>query len=338
MIISISGKDTYRSKEKFHSIQSLGLQKNAKQEIFDFEDVPMEGIDTIFKQLKQSLHTGSLFVEKRLIIIIGLASLPKVYYPQIKKTLHNLQDKEDIIILFYDKTGILKTHPLTKILDVVGAKIQEYPYLSEVKAIAYIHQMSIHQGLDINRAGIMYLVEYQKMEHKMIEEKSGSKGKKNPFQIDFYSIEMIFNQLHNYYGNQPINQDNLSVFLPSQKRYSIFTIAEYMYARNYSEYLQALKWLQQQGVEGIGLYGLFVSQIKNALIITLAKEEGKRYEDYLNIHPYVLKMTAQQVRLWDSKSIQKIYQYLTQGDYLIKFEGKDPFSILEGLILNMMSE
>lgn len=329
MIISISGKDTYRSKEKFHSIQSLGLQKNAKQEVFDFEDIPIEGIDSVFTQLKQSLHTGSLFVEKRLIIIIGLASLPKAYYPQIKKTLHNLQDKEDIIVLFYDKIGILKTHPLTKILDVVGAKIQEYPYLSEAKSIAYIHQMSINQGLDINRAGIMYLVEYQKMEHKMIEEKSGSKSKKAPFQIDFFSIEMIFNQLHNYYENQPIDQDNIAVFLPSQKRYSIFTLAEYMYARNYSEYLQALKWLQQQGVEGIGLYGLFVSQIKNALIITLAKEEGKRYEDYLNIHPYVLKMTAQQVRLWDSKSIQEIYQYLIRGDYAIKFEGKDPFKVLE---------
>ena len=38
MIISIAGPDTYRSREKLHSIQNLGLQKQAKQEIFDFED------------------------------------------------------------------------------------------------------------------------------------------------------------------------------------------------------------------------------------------------------------------------------------------------------------
>jgi len=334
MIISISGPDTYRSREKLKSIQQLGLQKQAKQEIFDFEDIILpETEDTLLAKLKQSFNTSSLFIEKRLIIIKDLVSLPKILYPKIKKTLKHLKDNNDIIILFYNTNNIPKTHPLSKTLIDLQAKQTQYDYLPELKAIAYMQQMSLEQGLDINKEGIMYLVEIQRQEHKQNQEKSGSsKSKQSSFRIDFYKIEYIFNQLHNYYGDKhTIDSQMLAKILPQEDYSSIFSLAEYIYSHNYGKYLISLNNLQKAGIEGIALYGLLISQIKTALIIKLAQEKGESYNNYINGHPYILQKTAQNIRTWSSQDLKKIYLNLIEGDFAIKFEGQDPYDKLKEL-------
>jgi DNA polymerase III delta subunit len=334
MIISISGPDTYRSREKLQSIQQLGLQKQAKQEIFDFTDIELpETEDTLLAKLKQSFNTSSLFVEKRLIIIKNLISLTKLLYPKVKKTLKYLKDNNDIIILFYDTDNIPKTHPLSKTLIDLQAKQTQYDYLPEPKAIAYIQQMSLEQGLDINREGIRYLVELQKQEHKQELEKSGSsKSKKSSFRIDFYKIEYIFNQLYNYYGaKQTIDAKMLAKILPEENYSSIFSLAEYIYTQNYGQYLMSLQNIQKTGIEGIPLYGLLVSQIKTALIIKLSQEKRQQYTDYVKGHPYVLQITAENIRNWKSQDLKKIYLKLTEGDYAIKFQGQNPYDKLREL-------
>lgn len=334
MIISISGPDTYRSREKLKSIQQLGLQKQAKQEIFHFKDIELPDTeDTLLVKLKQGFNTSSLFSEKRLIIIKGLVSLPKTLYTKIKKTLKYLKDNNDIIILFYDTDNIPKTHPLSKTLIDLQAKQTQYDYLPEPKAIAYIQQMSLEQGLDINREGIMYIVELQKQEHKQELEKSGSsKSKKVQFRIDFYKIDYIFNQLYNYYGaKQTIDVKMLAKILPQENYSSIFSLAEYIYSHNYGKYLISLNNLQKTGIEGIPLYGLLISQIKTALIIKLAQEKEESYNNYVNGHPYILQKTAQNIRTWKSQDLKKIYLKLTEGDFAIKFQGQNPYAKLREL-------
>lgn len=334
MIISISGPDTYRSREKLQSIQQLGLQKQAKQEVFDFNNIDLPDTeDILLSKLKQSFNTSSLFVEKRLIIIKDLISIPKILYPKIKKILKNLKDNNDIIILFYDTDNIPKTHPLTKVLLDIKAKQTQYDYLSESKAISYIHQIGLEQEIDINREGIMYLVEIQRQQHKQELEKAGSsKSKKSSFRVDFYKIEYIFNQLYNYYGDkQTIDAKMLAKILPQENYSSIFSLAEYIYSQNYGQYLISLNNLQQKGLEGIPLYGLLVSQIKTALIIKLAQEKGLQYNNYTKGHPYVLQMTAQNIRNWKSQDLKQIYLKLIEGDYSIKFEGQNPYDKLREL-------
>jgi len=335
MIISISGPDTYRSREKLQSIQQLGLKKQAKQEVFDFSNIELPDTDyTLLSKLKQSFNTSSLFVEKRLIIIKDLISLPKILYPKIKKTLKNLKDNNDIIILFYNTDNIPKTHPLTKELHDIQAKQTQYDYLSESKAISYIHQIGLEQGIDIGKDATMHLVDYQKNQYKHSQEKSGSnsKSKKASFRIDFYKIESIFNQIYNYYGGTPnITVSMIKVILTQENNASVFSLADYIYKKNYGQFLSTLKNLEQMGIEGIPLYALFLSQIKTALIIKLAQEKGKQYNEYIKGHPYVLQLTAQSIRNWNSKDLKQIYLDLITGDYSIKFEGKSPFEVLRGV-------
>lgn len=336
MIISISGPDTYRSREKLYSIQELGIQRHAKQELFDFDEIFLPDTpEILLSRLKQSLNTSSLFTEKRLLIIRGLASLPKVLYTTIKKNLAILKDNPDTIVLFYDTTSILKTHPLTKILEQVGAKNTEYTFLSEQKIIAYIHQMSVEQGIDIKRDGIMYLISYQKAQYALAAEKADnrSKSKSSAFQIDLYAIDLLLNQLNNYYENQPITVAMLQKILPQEKIYSIFSLAESIYARNYGKYIAILNFLQKQGIEGIKVYGLLLSQIKTALIIKMSQESQKQYTDYVKGHPYILKITAQNIRSWSSSDLQALYEILIQGDYEIKFEGLNPYDKLKSIII-----
>jgi DNA polymerase III delta subunit len=340
MIISISGPDTYRSREKLKSIQELGLQKQAKQEIFDFADIELPDTeDILLAKLKQSFSTSSLFVEKRLIVIKNLITLPKILHTKIKKTLQHCKDSPDIIVLFYDIDNIPKTHPLTKFLIDIKAKITQYDYLPEPKAIAYIHQMSLEQGIDIGRETIIYIVELQKNQHKQDMEKAGSqsKSKKASFKIDFYKIEYIFNQIYNYYGDkQNITVSMLQVILPQENNASIFSLADYIYKNNYGKFLSTLKNLEHTGIEGIPLYGLLISQIKTALIIKLAQEKGKQYNEYVKGHPYVLQLTAQSIRNRSSKDLKQIYLDLIKGDYSIKFEGKSPFDKLRELVMGFI--
>jgi DNA polymerase III delta subunit len=340
MIISISGPDTYRSREKLKSIQQIGLQKQAKQEIFDFSDIELPDTeDTLLAKLKQSFSTSSLFLEKRFIVIKNLINLPKTLHNKIKKTLQHCKDSNDIIVLLYDTDNIPKTHPLTKFLIEIKAKVTQYDYLPESKSIAYIHQMSLEQGIDIRRESIIYLVEFQKNQHKHIQEKIGSnsKSKKSSFRIDFYKIDFIFNQLYNYYGDkQNITIEMLKVILPQENRDSVFSLADYIYKRDYGSYLTTLKSLEQMGIEGIPLYALFLSQIKNALIIKLAQEDGKQYNDYIKGHPYVLQLTAQSIRNWSYKDLKQIYLDLIKGDYSIKFEGQSPFEVLRKIGINLV--
>jgi DNA polymerase III delta subunit len=340
MIISISGPDTYRSREKLKSIQQLGLQKKAKQETFDFADIELPDTeDTLLAKLKQSFSTSSLFVEKRLIVIKNLITLPKTLHTKIKKTLQHCKDSSDIIVLFYDTDNIPKTHPLTKGLIDIKAKITQYDYLPEPKAIAYIHQMSLEQSIDITRDAVRYLVELQKNQHKQDVEKAGSqsKSKKASFKIDFYKIEYIFNQLYNYYGdNQNITVAMIQTILPQENNASIFSLADYVYKNNYGKFLATLKNLEQMGIEGIPLYGLLTSQIKTALTIKLAQEKGKQYNEYVKGNPYVLQITAQSIRNWSSKDLKQIYLDLIAGDYSIKFEGKSPYEVLKVVFLNLV--
>jgi DNA polymerase III delta subunit len=336
VIISISGPDTYRSREKLYSIQELGIQKQAKQEIFDFDEIFLPDTpEILLSRLKQSLNTSSLFTEKRLLIIRGLASLPKVLYTTIKKTLAILKDNPDTIVLFYDTTSILKTHPLTKILDQVGAKNTEYTFLSEQKIITYIHQMSLEQGVDIKRDGIMYIISYQKAQHTLALEKADnrSKSKSSAFQIDLYAIDLLLNQLNNYFGKQSISVEMLKIILPQEQVYSIFSLAESLYLRNYGKYIATLNFLQKQGIEGIKVYGLLLSQIKTALIIKMSQENQKQYTDYVKGHPYILKITAQNIRSWSSLELQSLYENLIRGDYEIKFEGLNPYEKLKSIIM-----
>lgn len=338
MIISISGPDTYRSREKLQSIQQLGLQKQAKQEVFDFEDVILPDTEEILlSKLKQSFNTSSLFLEKRLIIIKNLISLPKTLYPKIKKTLSTLKYKSEIIILFYNANNIPKTHPLTKILIDLQAKQTEYDYLPEPKAIVYIQQMSLEQGLDINRESIMYLVDIQRQEHKQTQEKESNKAKKIPFRIDFYKIEYIFNQIYNYYGKQNITKSMLETLFPIETSHSIFSLTNYIYTHKYGQYLKAIQAIEQKGIEGIALYGLLISQIKTALIIKLAQEKGLQYNNYAKGHPYVLQMTAQNIRNWKSQDLKRIYLNLIEGDYAIKFQGQNPYAKLRELGIGLLS-
>jgi DNA polymerase III delta subunit len=335
MIISISGPDTYRSREKLKSIQKLGLQKQAKQEIFSFNDIELPDTEeTLLARLKQSFNTSSLFVDKRLIIIKDLIALPKTLHTKVKKTLQSCKDSSDIIVLFYDTDTIPKAHPLTKVLIDLKAKITQYEYLPESKAIAYIHQMSLDQRIDISREAIMYLLNYQKQEHKNYLEKIGNKSKsqKSMFRIDFYKIEFIFNQLYNYYGEtQNITISMIQSILLQESTDSVFSLADHIYRQHYGEYLVALKNLEQMGIEGIALYGLFISQIKTALIIKLAQEKGHQYTDYVKGNPYILQITAQNIRNWKSQDLKKIYLDLIEGDYTIKFEGKNPYDKLKEL-------
>lgn len=333
MIISIAGPDTYRSYEKLKSIQQLGLQKQAKQETFDFKDIELPDTeDTLLAKLKQSFNTSSLFSEKRLIIIKDLVSLPKILYSKIKKTLSTLKDNSEIIILFYNTNNIPKTHPLSKALIDLQAKQTQYDYLPELKAIAYMQQMSLEQGLDINKEGIMYLVELQRQEHKQIQEKESNKAKKILFRIDFYKIENIFNQIYNYYRDkQTIDSQMIAKILPQEDYSSIFSLAEYIYSHNYGKYLISLNNLQKAGIEGIQIYGLLISQIKTALIIKLAQEKGLQYNNYTKGHPYVLQMTAQNIRTWKSQDLKKIYLALINGDSAIKSQGQSPYDKLREL-------
>jgi hypothetical protein len=236
--------------------------------------------------------------------------------------------------LFYDTDNIPKTHPLTKVLIDLKAKITQYEYLPESKAIAYIHQMSLDQRIDISREAIMYLLNYQKQEHKSYLEKIGNKSKsqKSMFRIDFYKIEFIFNQFYNYYGEtQNITISMIQSILLQENTDSVFSLADHIYRQHYGEYLVALKNLEQMGIEGIALYGLFISQIKTALIIKLAQEKGHQYTDYVKGNPYILQITAQNIRNWKSQDLKKIYLDLIEGDYTIKFEGKNPYDKLKEL-------
>ncbi|MGA1050518.1 MAG: hypothetical protein ACO3TG_03405, partial [Minisyncoccia bacterium] len=93
---------------------------------------------------------------------------------------------------------------------------------------------------------------------------------------------------------------------------------------------------EQMGIEGIPLYALFLSQIKNAMIIKLSQDKGKQYTDYVKGHPYVLQMTAQNIRNWNSQDLKQIYLNLIEGDYAIKFEGQNPFTVLKRIGVSLL--
>ncbi|MEY3470679.1 MAG: hypothetical protein RLZZ223_29 [Candidatus Parcubacteria bacterium] len=337
MIISISGQDTYRSREKLHSIQQLGLKKQAKQEVFDFSDIQLpETEDTLLAKLKQSFNNNSLFLEKRFIIVKSLTSLPKTFHTKIKKILNTIKDNSETILLFYEIDNIPKTNPLAKTLIDLQAKQTQYDHLPEAKAMAYLHQMSLEQGLDIARDSIMYLVDIQRQEHKQKQEKESNKSKKTQFIVDFYKIELIFNQIYNYYGNQKITKPMLETLFPLEINHSIFSLADYIYTHKYGQYLTALQAIEKIGIEGIALYALLISQIKTALIIKLAQEEGESYNNYIKGHPYVLQKTSQNIRNWELKDLKYIYLKLIEGDYSIKFEGQDPYVILQNIGINLL--
>jgi DNA polymerase III delta subunit len=128
----------------------------------------------------------------------------------------------------------------------------------------------------------------------------------------------------------------LQNILPQENKDSIFSLAEYIYKQNYGQYLSTLKSLEQMGIEGIPLYGLLISQIKTALIIKLAQEKGQQYNNNVKGHPYVLQITAQNIRNCTSQELKKIYLDLIKGDYSIKFEGKSPYEVLRRIGVNLV--
>jgi len=313
MILSISGTDTFRSYRKLESIRAKATEKGATQQIIDFAEIVLPDTpQSVLYQLKTELTHISLFTQKRLIIIRNISILSKSLYKLIKTELKILQDTPDTIILFYDRQLIHKTHPISGLLDTLQAKSEIYNPLPKNKLSIYIKQLASEQGMVLDNQAIDYLI---------IETKQ-----------DAYSIEMYLNYLDNYYQNQPITLSMVQKLIPEHKDHKMFLLSEYFLKKKYGQYLELLRECQNQGEEGIVIYGYMTSQIKKALIMSFAKQKGFPYTQYIKGNPYALNKLSQSINDWTSEQLQDIYYHITQGDYAIKFEGKDSFQLLKHLV------
>jgi len=318
MILSISGQDNFRSLHKFNLVRLKATQKSVIEIEFDFTDlVTVEAVNNGLAELKSSLDHFSLFREKRLIIIRNISLLPKFFYPTITSKLELARDSADRIVLFYDSQPIPKTHPINHLLTNLQAKVEVYHPLPKAKLQSYIKQMAQAQGMILDNQTCQYISVYTEQ--------------------DLHAVELILNQIYNFYQTEIINLDMVKTILPSQAKQVIFKLSEYFFKKKYADYLALLRQCQQQGEEGLIVYGYLTSQVKKALIISLAQEKGLSYLDYIQGNVYGLNKLAQLTQTWDKTALFGLYQYITRGDYAIKHQGKDVFAYLENMVFEYYS-
>lgn len=321
MLIFLYGQDTFRSKEELRKMIEKNKESNA--EWLDFVRIdagdkayspgarPLGQAD-VFKELKQTTNTVSMFSTRKMMIIENVFDLDKDDQEEILEFLKEskIEKDENTTLIFWTEEvgGDLGKHLKLK------AECKEFKSLEGAQLKKWIKDFVENQKGSIDGSAIDKLIE----------------GAGN----DLWRLSNELNKLITYkmldVGRPTLTVADVELFIKPEIDLKIFDLVD---AIGYKNKIKALKLFNQHINEGDDVYYLLsmvVYQIRNLIKIKTAKTIAS-----LGLHPFVAKKSEQQANNFTYEELKKIYRQLMTIDFESKLGKTNARTALELLIFEL---
>jgi DNA polymerase III delta subunit len=305
MVIFLYGEDTFRSHQKLLGIKEKYLESDKSGSglsSFDFDD------KANLKEVVSVFSMSNLLAPKRLVIIkrtIAKAPLDtqKELVEYLKKNIENFNNDTDLVILFWEDNAPKKNNALYKFLEK-NTKKQNFEKLLGIKINQWILK-TLHdhdEKATISKGALEKLVLYLGSETAFLDSEIG--------------------KLANYADGKMISEEDVETLVKANVDNNIFATIDALGQNNKKEAMRLLHNNLQNGEDPFYIFSMFIYQFRNMLKISDLRERGMSNEYEISkltkIHPFVVRKSLAQTRIFTFDRLKKIYKKLGLYDTMVK--------------------
>ncbi|MGX6969765.1 DNA polymerase III subunit delta [Vagococcus bubulae] len=121
--------------------------------------------------------------------------------------------------------------------------------------------------------------------------------------------------------SKKITKEMVKQLIPRSLEHSIFDLLKYILANQKEQSLALYNELLLQGEDPIKINAILISQFRLLLQVKIMAERHYQQSnmiDVLKIHPYRIKLSLQEAKKFDLKTLGAIFDYLVENDYKMK--------------------
>ncbi len=295
MLIFLYGENTYDSQKKLSKLKERFLEKDES----GVNLIELDGDNLDIVSLKRELETVSFLGDKRLVIIKNLlANKDKQLFDKIIPELENIP--EGIILVFYEAGLPDQRLKISKKLKN-EAQAQEFKLPENFKLNAWIQNEVISREGDIDQAAINKLAVFV-----------GN---------DLWQLSNEIDKLIAYCSDEKIKVEDVELLVKAKIDDNVFELTDAFGRRDKSRVLKILHDFSGLGFSPEYLLGMIALQLRNLIQVKDLSDRGvsqPEVQKQTGLHPYVVKKTLEQSRLFDLDRLKIIYRKLAELDERIK--------------------
>ena len=305
MIIFLYGQDDYRSKLKLKEI--IEEYKKLYKSKASFESFNAENLD--FNDFKDIVSQGSIFSEKKLIIINNIFS-NKIFQEMFLKESKRFLETKDTI-LFYEE-GPVKKGKLFNFFEK-NAKSQEFKLLEGKVLLNWAEREFKKHGVSIEEFALRKIIDL--------------------IGNNLWLLSNEIKKISSYKKEGIVCEEDINLFIKPKIEVGIFQVIDAIASKDKKRALSLAHKYLEGGEPALMLFSMIRFQFKNILA---AKDLGDNNIDRLrkeaNISFFPAKKAIMLSKEFSLEELKKIYWKLFQIDFDIKTGKVDPIAALDLLI------
>ena len=329
MLIFLYGPDTYRIQEKTEEITAEYKKKYSSG--LNLAKIDMSEKD--ISDLRAATEVVSMFSEKKLVVlshIFGIGSKEKelLGYFQDKK----IVDDKDVVIVIKGDAGApclpagrqnKKSKENSGLWDFLAknAKCQNFAYFNLLQLKKWINSRLEKEGIKIDEKALLKLIDFIGNDLWQM--------KQELLKLGAFSLNR---------GDNTIGETDVENLVKPKINADIFLMVDSLARKERITTMKLLQKHLKKGEEELYILNMFVYQFRNIIQIKELSDRGeseKEIAQKLKMHPYVLKKSFNQAKLFSLAELKKIYRMMLQADLCIKTGKVKPDTALDLLVMDI---
>lgn len=272
----------------------------------------IDGQSVDSKTINSKLGAGSLFAEKRLILITDIFKNKKLsIFSDLLPQLERVSNDNNLIIVFKEESKELKNKKTDEVLK--GDKKKLYEFLKKQK---YSQEFKKISGNALKLFIKHELENYnKKISGQAAEDIIASFGD------DLWTISNELKKLAFSSDEEMISQKNVKNIIKEQFHENIFALVDAVSAKNKKIIFSLLEQQKQAGLDDEYILAMIRNHFKNLLLIKLAAKktpDSLKIASQLKLHPFVAKKGLAQSRNFDENTLRDYLNKLIEIDFMSK--------------------
>ncbi|MFA6047349.1 MAG: DNA polymerase III subunit delta [Parcubacteria group bacterium] len=306
MIIFLYGEDSFRSLHKLKEIKNKYLQSDKSGSglsLFDMnEKAKLNDVLSVFGM-------ANLLAPKRLVIVKNIISSgalddQKKIAEYVKENKNILADL-DLVVIFWEVENPKKNNSLFKLLlSKSEIKKQEFAKLEGAKLAGWIlkRMKELDEKASISKTALEKLIAFV-----------GS---------DTNILDSEIQKLISYSDGVMITDKDVELLVKAKIDGNIFSAIDALGANDKKSAMKLLHDNMEKGDDPFYIFSMIVYQFRNMIRIADLVERGMSSEYEISrvtkMHPFVIRKTLAQTRVFTFERLKKIYNKLARFDHAVK--------------------
>lgn len=298
MIIFFYGQDSFRIKQKLIELKNK-FKKTVDKGSFSLTEI--NGEKTNIAELSEKINSDSLFAQKKMIIIKNIFKNKDInIFNPLLTIVKNQTKNTKTVLVFIDEE--------------IDKKLNE-----EVKKLfIFLKKQDYSQEFNLltdNQLNNFAKAEFEKREQKisptalrLLLTKTGN---------DLWRLNNEINKLSALAFKREINEEDVEENVLGQFEEKIFILIDSFFNKNKDLAYKTLNEQLSAGLSPDYILNMLTRQIKILIEIKSAQKNtsNEKLATALNLHPFVIKKSLNQVNQFNLIDIKKAFKYLVNLDY-----------------------